>query len=345
MACNNRKKIIVSHRVSLSKEKGNMYSRRHLRVKVLQSLYAYRQSDSSRPDMGEKYLMKNINLLHETYFYILKLAIDVCDYFDVYSDNQKLKYLIENQINVDLKLNSNKTVLGLKSSADLKRAIKGIPFANEENPDLVKKLFTEFYASNEYKTYLAETTSSLDIDSEIIWFLARKVILNNEEVDSFLEEHSIGWATDKELVEAGVRRTLKSITADNRIQLMPLSKDWANDKEYVELLFSKVLEQDEELDKMIESKTKNWDMERIALTDMLIIKLALVEMQHFSNIPLKVTINEYIEIAKQFSTPKSKQFVNGVLDNLMKELKEKGQLVKFGRGLVDKQIVHKSLIV
>ena len=165
--------------------------------------------------------------------------------------------------------------------------------------------------------------------------LFKKVIFKNENIVGYLENRNLHWSENQPIVKSMLLKTFKSLENDEELILSDLTKNGKEDFDFFEQIYDGVLKENADLDQLIESKTKNWDVERIALTDLVILKIALIEMMTCPSIPMKVSINEAIEISKQYSTPKSKQFINGVLDVLSNELTSTGKVRKSGRGLID----------
>jgi N utilization substance protein B len=171
---------------------------------------------------------------------------------------------------------------------------------------------------------------------DIMLFLYKQLVQKSEYVSSFMEEKSMYWESDQDLVGSAVLKTIKEIfKSKEQFRLISISKDWDEDWHFALTLFRKSIVNDEQYSAMIQERTSHWDVERIAQVDILLIKMAMAELAYAESIPVKVTINEYIELAKHYSTPKSNIFVNGLLDSISKEMMEKGMIQKAGRGLVE----------
>jgi N utilization substance protein B len=177
----------------------------------------------------------------------------------------------------------------------------------------------------------------VDDQRKFVSHLFKKVILGKSIINDYFEEDVLRWAEDKEIVKALVEKTVKSYdpATDKKITLHTLSLNWEEDKDFIETLYNTALNLTDEHRELIASNTRNWEVERLPLTDRVILEMAIAELLSFPNIPVKVTINEYIELAKTYSTPKSRQFINGILDVIAKELQDAGQIKKSGRGLMD----------
>jgi transcription antitermination protein NusB len=190
---------------------------------------------------------------------------------------------------------------------------------------------------NEYLHYLDRKTITLDDQKKFINHLFKKVILGKTIINEFFEEDVLRWTEDKEIVKGMVEKSVKSFDpeAKNKLSLYTLSVNWEEDRDFIEKLYNSASSLEPEYKELIAQNTRNWEVERLPLTDRMILEMAIAELLVFPNIPVKVTINEYIELAKNYSTPNSRQFINGILDVIAKDLKEKGNLRKSGRGLID----------
>jgi N utilization substance protein B len=185
-----------------------------------------------------------------------------------------------------------------------------------------------------YQEFIAEKNPKEESQRVLIKHLVRKLILGAGSINDFFEDQDIRWAEDRDIIKSLVDKTLKSFE-DGKVVLQKMSLDWEDDKVFINKLFKNTIGLDEEYKQLIAKNTKNWEVDRLPLTDRAILEMALSEMIHFPNIPVKVTINEYIELSKEYSTPKSRQFVNGILDVMSKTMKDSGAIKKSGRGLID----------
>jgi transcription antitermination protein NusB len=185
-----------------------------------------------------------------------------------------------------------------------------------------------------YQEFIAEKNPKEESQKVLIKHLVRKLILGTGPINDFFEDQDIRWAEDRDIIKSLVDKTLKSFDG-SKVVLQKMSLDWEDDKVFINKLFKNTIGLDEEYKQLIAKNTKNWEVDRLPLTDRTILEMALSEMIHFPNIPVKVTINEYIELSKEYSTPKSRQFVNGILDVMSKTMKDSGAIKKSGRGLID----------
>ena len=200
----------------------------------------------------------------------------------------------------------------------------------------IKKFYKEVVRKdNTFIEYLKEESPGLEADKKIIDYIIKKLFFKNEMMVSFFEEKDINWIENDDVLKSMLQRTVKSINEEGEVELAELSKTWDEDREFFIDLYKFTLEEDNKWETLVAENIKNWDIERVSLTDRVMIKMAIAEMIHFPSIPVKVTINEYIEISKIYSTPKSKQFINGMLDVLSQELINLKAVRKSGRGLID----------
>ncbi len=200
---------------------------------------------------------------------------------------------------------------------------------------LVRDWFREILKEDkEYQKFIELKSQALDSQKAFLKYLLRKVILGSNAINDYFEEQDIRWAEDKDIIKSLAEKTIKSFDGQ-KVELQKVSLDWEDDKLFIDRLFKNTIELDESYKELIAQNTKNWEVDRLPLTDRVILEMALAEMVNFPNIPVKVTINEYIELAKEYSTPKSRQFINGILDVISKKMKESGAVKKSGRGLID----------
>ncbi len=320
-----------------------MLSRRHLRIKVLQALYAFFLSVNDRIDAGEKELFKSINKIYEIYIYQLSLLLEIVDFAHKRMEENKKKFFpTEEDLSPNTRFIENKVVRQISENQNYRKLHDQykINWADEE--EMIRKLFVEIRDSEDYANYMNKPRHNYDDDKDFLLRILKKQLLRSESLHYFFEEKNIHWADDFFTANMLVMKTIKhfkeSFGPDYKLPtLFKINEvdESEEDKEFVKQLFRKTIVKSDEYDQLIKAKVKNWEMERIAIMDILLIKMALVELLEFPSIPIKVSLNEYIELAKMYSTPKSKIFVNGILDKLISELKEKKQIRKTGRGLME----------
>ena len=315
-----------------------MLNRRHLRVKVLQSLYAYHQSDVRDMKQHEKNLLQSIDKVFEMYIWMLSLISEVVGYAETDATERANKHLpTAEDLNADLKILTNRFVLSLNQNKDFLAALKKYKVSWTFEPELTKTLFTILKSSPEYTDYLQKTGDTIQTDKDIIKFIFKKVILKSSLADQVFEDMFIFWPVDRDVLQALIAKTFKNFAFDdyNKNELAEVTGNWVEDREFIINLFENTIRYDADYQELIGAKTQNWEPERIAMMDTLLMKMALAEFLKFNSIPVKVTINEYLEISKEFSTPKSNSFINGILDKILIELKSQNKIVKIGRGLIE----------
>jgi N utilization substance protein B len=315
-----------------------MLNRRHLRVKVLQSLYAYHQSSSSDIKHHEKQLLSSIDQVFEMYIWMLSLISEVIAYAERDAEERANKHLpTKEDLNPNLKILSNRFYTSLGDNKEYLVALKKYKVEWSFDPELTKSLFITLKNSPEYAEYLAKTGDTIGTDKDIIKFIFKKVILKSSLAEQVFEDKFIYWPVDREVLQALIAKTFKNFAYDNpkENQLAEISGNWVEDREFVINLYEQTIRYDKQYQALIAEKTQNWEPDRIAMMDTLLMKMAIVEFINFTSIPVKVTINEYLEISKEFSTPKSNSFINGILDKILFELKADNKIKKIGRGLIE----------
>jgi len=268
--------------------------------------------------------------IYDRYIKILNLLLRFSSFAEQGVGSKKSKVgeqsnLVNNLLIQYIKNNKELEVLSLKMNLGWNDEI-----------EIIRDWFKEIIVKDPlYVSYLSEKPSKKN-DYEILNHIVRKIVFKNESILNYWETLDINWVEDEVVIRSLVIKTLKSLLEKGKdFELAILSYNWEEDKEFFEKLFESTIKDTVFLQKLIAEKTKNWEFDRIAYTDRLILMLAVSEMMHFPSIPIKVTINEFIEVSKTYSTPKSKQFVNGVLDVIAVDLQEKGLIKKSGRGLID----------
>jgi N utilization substance protein B len=314
-----------------------MLNRRHLRIKILQSLYAYQMSENKDIRAHEKTLLQGVDKVYEMYIWMLSLIDEVVQYASVDAEERANKYLPnESDLKPNLKILENKFIQSLKRNTDYIAAVKKYKSYWDFDPELTKSLFVTLKNSPEYQAYYELTDDSIQASKDIIKFIFKKVILKSTLAEQVFEDRFINWPIDKDVLQAMIAKTFKNFSDENfaKNKLADFS-NWVEDREFTTELFLQTLRNDSDYQELISNKTQNWDAERIALMDILLMKMAICEFMNFSSIPVKVTINEYLEISKEYSTPKSNLFINGILDKILYELKAGNKIRKFGRGLLE----------
>ena len=310
-----------------------MLSRRQLRIKVLQSLYSYFQSGGGDMKKSEGELFRSIDKILELY-YLLTLFLTELAHDDLLEaeDLQRKYFPRDEEVHAKRRLHTIGFFEALDKSDEFKARIKEYKCSWQTEQDLVRKIFLEIKKSEEYKKFM---TADEAAEKEMLLQIVRSFIEKSEALQSALQERSIYWGEDLSFACHLIIKTIKEFYDKGKLEFPSLYKDEKDDKQFVKLLFEKTILNNAAYESSISAKTKNWDVERIAMMDILLMKMALAEMMTFESIPVKVSINEYNDISKDYSTPKSKLFINGIIDKLAGEYKAEGKIVKSGRGLVE----------
>lgn len=313
-----------------------MISRRIIRTKVLQVLYAYYSSSEKSINKTEKELVFCINKTYDLYHYLMDLVIEIADFAENRIEIRKNKHQpTYDDLNPNTKFTSNLLIQQLRANKQLNTYINQKKLSWKNNPELVKELYLFMVESEMYNNYIIDKEQSYSNDKKFIEKLFNKIILISEDLYIALEEQSIYWNDDIEFVISMITKTIKRFNEydDSNLRLMPMYKD-EEDRDFTKNLLRKAIVNHDELRTAIKEHSKNWDVDRIAFMDILIMQLAITEFLYFPTIPTKVTLNEYIELSKFYSTEKSRNFINGILDKTLKDLKKSDKIAKSGRGLI-----------
>ncbi len=314
-----------------------MLNRRHLRIKVLQALYAYTQSDNQSYTAGEKELLHSIDKMYDLYILYLLILPELKIFATRKSEERKRK-IIPTEENLNPKRNfiDNQfiEIIATNLMLNQKSASLKVNWIGDVNQDLIKKLFIQIEKSELYIEYMQLENPSFDAQKEFTVKLFKKEICNSSVLLNHFEEMRIHWQDDFDHVFSMVIKTLKNFTkeSDELQEIFELYKE--DEEEFVKRLFRRAIANFDANVDLLGQYTKNWDSDRLAKMDILIMALAITEAKEFTSIPLKVSLNEYIEISKFYSTPKSNTFINGVLDKVFEDLQKDGTIKKVGRGLV-----------
>lgn len=312
-----------------------MINRILIRIKVLQIVYSYyqngnnEQSANNQLKVAENELLFSLRKSYDLYMYFLLLIVEVTNLQKRILENRKNKYVpTEAELNPNLRLVDNRLAKQIEENETLQKYMteQGLSWDNDE--DFVKMILDLILASDQYATYL-NSENSYESDKEFWVSVFKKVICGNEAVDEYLQDKSIYWNDDIPIVETFVLKTMKQFEEKNgaKQKLLPMFKD-LEDQSFAIKLFRQTLLKGPELRERINKHMKNWETERIANMDLIIMQLALAEMLTFPSIPVNVTLNEFIDMAKYYSTPKSGNFINGILDSIVGELKNEKLLLK-----------------
>lgn len=316
-----------------------MLSRRLLRIKALKGLYAYFKSKSDSVGVAEKNLMFSINKTYELYHQLLWLIIEVANLAEHRIELGRNKHLpTPEELNPNTRFVDNRVIAALRDSDRLVKYLDAHHLGWSNCPEVVKKLYTAFVESDFYEAYMNKPTNSFKDDVKVVEDFYVQIVDALEFTDLLeesIEEQSIFWADDLDFANIMVVRTLGTMRAsDEELPLLPQYKS-EDDREFVRDLFRQTCIHHKEYFEYIDKFTKNWDVERIAFMDNLIMATTMTELLTFPSIPIKVTLDEYIEISKYYSTPGSSTFINGVLDRIVEALTSEGRIEKSGRGLLE----------
>ena len=321
-----------------------MISRRLLRIKALMALYAFNRREDENLSQAETELMFSIAKSYDLYHYLLLLVIEVADIAGEKIDQALLKKMPSHaDLNPKRKFIDNRLITQLRKNTEFKNYISSRKLSWINNSHIPRLLYNKMIVWEAYEEYMQVDPDNFLSDKKFVIRLITDLFLNSEDLNSNLEEQSIYWNDDMEYISSMVEKTLKKFKADSgeKTPLMPLFKN-AEDEEFVKILFRKAIVHKDKCSELIDKNTTNWEVDRIALMDILVMQLAITEILEFPEIPVKVTLNEYIEIAKYYCTSKSSTFVNGILDNIVKEIRDEGLFNKFGRGLVGESITDED---
>jgi N utilization substance protein B len=298
----------------------------------MQALYSFFHSGKAVPAHFEKELFKSLDKIMELYLSILALISDIHHVSMVVIDENKNKRLpTQLDLNPNLKFANNSLLLSISNNKELNDLIEKRKISWQSDFDVVRRLFTEIRTGESYKEYLASENVGIKEDREFVISMITEHLSENEVLTSLFEEKNMHWADDTFVAFNSVIRNLEDYNGEFKVQA--LLKDEKDDLEFMSMLFNKTIIYRQEFEEMIARHTQNWEVDRIASMDMLLMQMALAEILYIPNVPVKASLNEYIDISKEYSTPNSKTFVNGVLDKIIAELKQNGKIEKTGRGL------------
>lgn len=296
------------------------------------------QIQKERRLQKQEMLIKTENI-HSDYLKLLKLLIELANISEAdYNSRKARQYSKEVVFESELNFTNNSLIHHLRKHQELQELLIGTSWATET----IKHWFKILKEEEFYKTYTSSEKTTFEQEKEFVIALARDFIMKNEILDSYFDENDIYWSENRSVLRNMLLKTIKNIDQENiqenkHVELYLLSRNWEDDREFFEGLFQNTVNESLENEQLIADRLKNWDINRVAITDTLILKMAISEMVHCPSIPVKVTINEYVELAKNYSTPKSKEFVNGILDKISEYLLSEGKIKKSGRGLLDNQ--------
>ena len=314
-----------------------MLNRRHIRIKILHILYGFYQDSDADVVATQKALTHSVGKMQELYVLLLMMIGAMQGFaIDRIEAGRKKQLPTPEDLHPNTKFVTNKPLRALANSKKLQKAASDLGVGWGDDQEMLRKMFRSLLEHEEYIEFMASEERGFKHDREYLIRIFRKHMITSEVFQERLEEQSIFWNDDLDLAASMAIKTIKTIReTDDDITLLPLWREDDDDKQFLETLFVESLAQAEVNEILVTEAAKNWELERIALMDRILMKMALAEAKSFSSIPLKVTLNEYIELSKYYSTPKSNGFINGVLDQLFTQLKKDGTIVKIGRGLIE----------
>ncbi|MEN8249869.1 MAG: transcription antitermination factor NusB [Bacteroidota bacterium] len=318
-----------------------MLSRRHIRIKVLQAIYAFVQSESGELAKGEKQLVTSIDKIRELIVYQISFLLEMKDYASNRIEESKKKFFpTEEDLNPNLRFVENRALVQLEDNREFRKLRDQLRINWREEQSMVRKAYLELKDKSFYQKYMSSPESSYAQDQDMLIKIIKKVLIDFELLEDYYEGKSIFWAFDSfNTANVLLMKYLKSLQEkDDEYAAMPQmlkNSEDDEDKTFMIDLFHKTILSTSKYDDLIDEKARNWDLDRIAMMDTILIKMALAELLEFPSVPVKVTLNEYIDISKYYSSAKSKVFINGILDKLIIDLKEKSLIKKAGRGLME----------
>lgn len=313
-----------------------MLNRRHIRVKVMQSVYAVIKCNNDDLSKEEKYLKLSMAKVYDLYVLLLNLLVEIRNLAEKLQEIAKNKHLAtSDDINPNRKFVDNQILQNLKNNSSLESYIKNSKLTNWKLDDeYVRLIWDAINGSKIYRDYISSGDNcTFEQDVDFITNIYKEIIAPNENLFDYFESQTISWVDDIPFLNTWILKNLHKINPDTVFNKDKLFKN-DDDEKFAIDIFRKIALHHTEFNSDIDKMTPNWDTDRIAEIDFILMKMALVEFMYFPSIPTRVTINEYIEIAKDYSTAKSSFFINGVLDKLLKEYSDKGKIKKIGRGLL-----------
>ena len=308
------------------------------------AIYAFNRREDVNLVLAEKELMFSIDKTYDLYHYLLLLVLEIADIAGEKIDLALQKRMpAPEDLNPQRRFIDNQMIEQLRKIVQINKYISTKKLSWANYPHLPRNLYNRMITWEVYEEYMTTEIHNYSTDRKFVINLITDLFLNSEELQSNLEEQSIYWNDDLGYISTMIEKTLKKFKpdSDENTSLMPLFKN-AEDEEFVKILFRKAILHSKKCSDLIDKNTTNWEVDRIALMDILVMQLAITEILEFQEIPVKVTLNEYIEIAKFYCTSKSSTFVNGILDNIVREIRQEGLLNKTGRGLVGEKMADKN---
>ena len=306
-----------------------MINRELIRTKIVQLTYAYYQNGSKNIESAEKELVFSLSKAYDLYNYLLALIVGITQESRRHLEVAQSRAKREGTEMPSQKFSDNRFAMQLESNKMLNEFMENQKITWNDEPEFLRKIYLQITESEIYKEYMASKEDSYDADRELWRKLYRTLIQNNNSLDALLEEKSLYWNDDKEVVDTFVLKTIKRFDEKNQAnqELLP-EYDNLEDKDYARKLFRAAIMNADEYQRYMSETSRNWDFSRLAYMDIVIMQIAIAEMMTFPTIPVNVTINEYVEISKLYSTPRSAGYINGMLDAIARHLVATGKLLK-----------------
>lgn len=313
-----------------------MLNRRHLRIKVLQSLYSFYQSKDDNYGKAEKEVLSGLERIYDLYIYLMLTFSELKDISEHrMAENKKKIRPSEEEITPNRKFVESKVIEAIENNVNLRAESENrkVNWVGDESHEIFRKMMLHIRETETFDQYMNNGIKGFEEDKAFAIALFKTEIANFPILYDFFEEKSIHWIDDIDLACTMVVKTLKAFEEDGDCSILSLYKDKDDELDFVRQLLRKTIVLDKENELLIDELTSNWELDRIAKMDVILMKMAITELQTFNSIPTKVTLNEYIEISKFYSTPKSNGFINGVLDKAITRLIKEDKIKKVGRGL------------
>lgn len=307
-----------------------MINRVLIRIRVVQMLFSYSQNGTNDLKKAENEFLFSLQKSYDLYFYLLLLLIELTDAYAGRVDARKSKLLpTQEDMSPNTKMLDNKFIKQLRANKQFTKYLEERPFSWTEHEAFVRNILNNILDSEIYKEYCQSNNEDYNEDREFWRKVFKQIICASEDLYTLLEDESLFWNDDIEIVQSFVIKTIKRFEEKNGAEqtLLPMFKD-DSDREFAIKLLRESLLNGKEYREIIDKYTKNWESERIAIMDMIIMQIAIAEILNFPSIPISVTLNEYIDISKSYSTAKSASFINGILDTMVKEFKEQKKIIK-----------------
>lgn len=313
-----------------------MLNRRLLRIKAFQALYGYFREETADAQVYRKKMLAAPEKTYELYIYLLSFLTGFTEFLEKELETERGKYIPSQDTIQSLEILTNQKVIAqINADAGFQKALKEYKISWDQSNDTFRKIWNEWKQTEALQHYLAKGSNDYQAGKQYLQSLLEWVCADNELFDSWMEDHYLNWEDDQVLALTTLQKTFQLMKPGSREILPAKHKDEKEDMTFIKELFDLCLKHDEEFTELISARTRNWDQDRIAQVDLILMKMALCEVLYFPYIPVKVSINEYLELAKLYSTPQSHGFINGILDKIQTDLRKENRIRKQGRGLVE----------